>query len=69
VRRKPRTLREYLDATNTRQADFARRLGLTQAAISRIANGKTTPSLRLALRIAAEAGIPVSSLVAEQEVA
>jgi transcriptional regulator with XRE-family HTH domain len=53
------TLKAYLDAEQIRQADFAERVGTTQATISRICRGGGC-SLRLAVRIAAESGGKVS---------
>jgi transcriptional regulator with XRE-family HTH domain len=57
------SLAEYLKDTKTSQAAFAARVGAKQTAISRIVNGARSPRLPLALRISAEAGIPLESLV------
>jgi transcriptional regulator with XRE-family HTH domain len=63
VSTKYRTLSEYLDATGTRQEDFATRIGIGAPYVSMLANGQRTPSLPLAVRIAAEAHIPIESLL------
>lgn len=63
MKRKPSTLREYLDANGITQAQFARRVGTTQAHVSRVLSGGRVPSLEMAIRIAREAGIPVESLI------
>lgn len=54
-------LAHYLEATGTRQEDFAAKVGTTQAHISRIANGEAVPRPELAERIAEEANIPLDS--------
>lgn len=56
-------LSEYLERTNTRLEDFAARLGVGAPYISLLARGLRTPSLPLGLRIAAEANIPIESLL------
>jgi transcriptional regulator with XRE-family HTH domain len=58
-----RNLPEYLATTKTTQAQFAERVGVQQTAISRIVNGARVPRLALAMRIAAEANIPLESLI------
>jgi len=62
-----RDLNDYLTSTETTQAEFAARVGVQQAAISRYANGVQVPSLVLALRIAEEANIPIESLAVARE--
>jgi transcriptional regulator with XRE-family HTH domain len=57
------SLADFLEKTETTQADFAARVGVKQAAISRFVHGARTPSLPLALRIAEAANIPVESLL------
>ena len=61
------SLTEFLEQTNTKQSDFAARVGVSQPVISRIVNGHAVPRLALALRIAAEADIPVESLLIAQD--
>jgi len=56
-------LGEYLSKTRTRLEDFAARVGVSESYVSMLANGQRTPSLPLALRIAAAANIPVASLL------
>jgi transcriptional regulator with XRE-family HTH domain len=58
-----RNLGDYLDKTKTRIEDFAARIGVGGPYVSMLARGLRTPSLPLALRIAAEANIPVESLL------
>ena len=55
----------YLRETGTTQRELADRLGVTQTCISLIRNGKRTPRPRLARAIAAEAHIPLESLMCE----
>jgi transcriptional regulator with XRE-family HTH domain len=62
------SLAAYLDATGITQADFAARDGIGQAGLSRIANGTRRPSLPLAIRIAAEAHVPIESLLLADDV-
>lgn len=63
TRRTYPNLRAYFDETGTTQAAFAARLGMTQAAISKITNGKEAPRLELALRISRAARVPLESLL------
>jgi transcriptional regulator with XRE-family HTH domain len=66
-RRKYRDLATYFNATGETQESFAMRLGVSQACISMIRNGKRVPSLRLAQRIADEAKIPLESLMSDYD--
>jgi transcriptional regulator with XRE-family HTH domain len=66
---KYKSLADFLDQTNTTQADFAARVGVQQSLISRLVNGQRTPSLALAVRIAAKANIPIDSLLSLGEAA
>lgn len=56
------TLAEYLSTHSIKQADFAARLGLTQATVSRLARGVSSPSLDLAFHIERATGgaVPVA---------
>jgi len=56
-------LAQYLEKSGESQTAFARRIGVSQSYISRIANGIQNPPLDLALRIADLANIPIESLV------
>lgn len=56
-------LGDYLTKTGTRLDDFAARLGVGAPYISMLARGLRTPSLPLAVRIAAAANIPIESLL------
>lgn len=47
------------------QEQFAERVGISQAHLSRIVNRQLTPSLDVALRIASAANVPVESLQAQ----
>ncbi|WP_090739594.1 helix-turn-helix domain-containing protein [Paracoccus tibetensis] len=50
------TLGEYLRASGTRQEDFASRVGVTQATISRLVRGVASPSIDMAAAIKAATG-------------
>jgi transcriptional regulator with XRE-family HTH domain len=62
VRPKYRTLAEYLDKTNTTQDALAEQLQISRSYVSLLASGERRPGLRLALRIEALTGVPVSAL-------
>lgn len=57
------SLSEFLERTGTRLEDFAAKIGVGAPYISLLANGRRTPSLPLAVRIAAAANIPIESLL------
>lgn len=57
------SLSDYLRQTDTRIEDFAARIGVGSPYISMIANGQRTPSLPIAIKIAAAANIPIESLL------
>jgi transcriptional regulator with XRE-family HTH domain len=61
-----RNLKDHLKRSGQTQTDFASRLGLSQSYVSRLVNGECVPGLRLALRIAAEAKVPVESLLSDR---
>lgn len=44
------SLAEFLEQTNTKQSDFALRVGVSQPVISRIVNGQFVPRLAIAIR-------------------
>jgi transcriptional regulator with XRE-family HTH domain len=67
VRKSYPTLREFLKRTGTTQEVFAARVGITQSQLSKFMNGRQPIRLDLALKIAALADIPVSSLIAHSE--
>lgn len=56
----------YLKTTNTTQADFARRLGVSQPTISDIIRGVHSPSVKLLKRISEETGISVDQLLSSE---
>jgi transcriptional regulator with XRE-family HTH domain len=62
------TLDAYLDGPPKRtQQQLAERLGITQSALSMIMNGHRLPSPDLALRLHAETGVPLETLLQRQE--
>ena len=63
--RKYRSLADYLEQTEQTQRALADKLGVNESYISLIASRQRQPSLRLALRIEAMTGVPVSALVSE----
>jgi transcriptional regulator with XRE-family HTH domain len=58
-----RSVAEFLARTETKQQEFARRVGISPTYVSMIVHGQRRPSLRLALRIARVARVPIRSLV------
>ncbi len=62
-------LAQYFDLSGDTQTDFARRLGVNQGYISKVANKLMEPSLEMAVLIAREANIPVESLLMETNTA
>jgi transcriptional regulator with XRE-family HTH domain len=65
VPRKYRNLAEYLEQTGQTQQALADKLHVNESYISLLASRRRQPSLRLALRIHALTGVPVSALVSE----
>lgn len=65
---KPRTLDGALAKRGTLTA-LAKKLDITISYLCDIRMGRKTPSLELALEIAAETGVPVASLVAPRKAA
>lgn len=57
------TLAEYLDAAKLSRLDLARRLGVTDSAVSRWATGERCPSVTFAFAIERETGgaVPAAS--------
>ena len=47
----PMRLETYLEQQNLKQADFAKKVGVTPATVSRLLAGQLSPSLELAARI------------------
>jgi transcriptional regulator with XRE-family HTH domain len=56
-----RSLADYIAATGDTQSNIARRVGTSQAHISRLVNGDRIPRALLALRLCAYAHIPLDS--------
>jgi len=54
-------LATYLERSGDTQEQIARRIGISQASVSRIKDGKSLPSADIAERLAAYAGIPLDS--------
>jgi transcriptional regulator with XRE-family HTH domain len=54
-------LATYIEKTGDTQIEIARRVGTTQAYISRIASGRAVPRSLLAMRLATYAHIPLDS--------
>jgi transcriptional regulator with XRE-family HTH domain len=61
------SLDAYLEGTKRTQQDLAALLDITQSALSMIMNGHRLPSPDLALRIHAETGVPLETLLRRQE--
>lgn len=63
------TLSDYLKSNQILQQDFARRIGATQATVSRLAKHAMMPSLTLAVAIERETNgaVPASSWVSVDE--
>lgn len=62
-------LAAFLTRTNQRQSDFAKRIGVDQATVSRLARRTHKPSLELAIRIERETDgqVPAVCWVEESE--
>ena len=69
MRRKFRTLNEYLNKTGTTQEAFAARFGIDRSYVSLLASGDRFPGRKLAVRFEKELGVPVSSWDAEERAA
>lgn len=64
-----KTLAEYMDETNTKDAELAALVGCDRSMISKIRNKQATPSLRLALAISKQTGVEVETLMPPSEAA
>lgn len=58
-----KALRDYLELTDTKQADFAKRVGVEQPTVSDWINGEHLPRPEMLLRISKETGISVDKLL------
>lgn len=67
-RKRYSSLSDYIARSGERQIDLAKRLGVSQATISRICNGGPC-SLQMAKRVSAATGVPMESFGSEQAVA
>jgi putative transcriptional regulator len=56
------TLRVQRAMRKLTQADLAERAGITRASVNAIEGGRMTPSILLALKLAAALGVPVDEL-------
>ncbi|NDV53872.1 helix-turn-helix transcriptional regulator [Salipiger sp. PrR003] len=63
-------LSAYLSRKSIKQAEFALKVGLSQATISRLASGTLSPSLAVAVRIDRETqgAVPPSSWVEQSKI-
>lgn len=57
----------YLKGTGRTQQQLAEDLGVTQGALSMIANGKRVPRPELALRIHSMTGVPLATLLTRRD--
>lgn len=60
-------LKEILDERMINQSALARRVSITDQTMSKIAQGKSEPTLKVALRIAKALGVPVEEIWQEEE--
>lgn len=60
-------LRAYFAAEPVRQSEFAERLGISKGYLSDLKNGRVRPSLPLAARLSAEAGVPLESFLSVED--
>jgi len=60
-------LKEILDERMINQSALARRISITDQTMSKIAQGKSEPTLKVALRIAKALSIPVEEIWQEEE--
>lgn len=67
VKRRYRSLADYFEQTKRTQASLAEALDVDRSYLSLIASGQRQPSLDLALRIERETGVPVETLVAQEQ--
>ncbi len=58
-------LADHLKATSKKPATLAKELGVSPSTITRLINGERSPSVALAMKIAAVTGIPLDDLLAE----
>jgi transcriptional regulator with XRE-family HTH domain len=59
----PRTLREYLKVSGTRQLDLARKCGVHQSTISMLVHGLRAAGGKLARKLHKETGVPFEKLI------
>lgn len=64
-----KALRDYLDLTDTKQADFAKRVGVEQPTVSDWINGEHLPRPEMLLRISKETGISIDKLLSDVQAA
>lgn len=56
------TLAEFLSRTEMTDAKLAERVGCDRSMITKIRSGKATPSLKLAIAISQQTGVPIEAL-------
>ena len=66
MRTKYRTLLEFMKGQHVSQAELARKVGVTQSYMSRIAHGQDTPLLALAVKIHKATGVPYESMLKKE---
>lgn len=59
----PKRLKTLMDALGCDQITFARRIGVTQAALSQILNGKRSPSIKTLIAISLKTGASIDRLL------
>jgi gp16 family phage-associated protein len=62
-----RSLRQFFQDTGITQDDLAARVGITQAAVSKIMHGDRKPRWGLAKQIAALTGVPIERIYEPQQ--
>jgi transcriptional regulator with XRE-family HTH domain len=59
-------IREARESAKLKQAELARRVGVQPVSMYKIESGRSTPGLDLLMRIAAELGVSLDSLVFDE---
>ena len=67
MRTKYLTLLAFMQGEKVSQAALARKVGVTQSYMSRIAHGCDTPTLALAVRIHQATGVPYESMLKHEK--
>lgn len=64
-----KALRDYLELTDTTQAEFAKRIGVEQPTVSDWVNGEHKPRADMLVRISQITGISIDKLLADAKAA